>query len=677
MKKVLSAILCLIMLVSACLSFAGCGEKYDEDYTGPIIPVYFSEIPTTFDPQLAYLDNTALPVLNLMYEGLYKYDAKGKVVKGLATGYKWIENDDETGTYVIEIGIRESRWNDQTLVSADDFVFAWRRLLNPENISPAASMLYMIDNAYEIRNGIGDITQFDLGVLPVKSDTLRITFAEKPNMDLFLEYLASPALVPLRETSVKKTGDNDWASQTAIIMSNGPFFLKNLTVEDTPSDEETLVMRLERNRYYKRCIEEDKEDLVDAYVKPYRLEFIFGGSVKGASDRAYESYLNGEVLLNALQPLSVRNDAKAEAEIVDTLSTHTYMFNTNHELFKDANVRKALSLAIDRNALAELVVFAKAAEGIIPGGVFETTYKSSKTFREKAGALIAASADLQTAKELINKSGIKKSTAFEITVKATDEVAIAVAEAVAKVWNEQLGLNCSIRTLGYKVYDDMNGDRTPDDPKYNPDASEYENLVFDLYLANYLAGGNDVKLSDAKAKKLQSVVIKDSELKGFDIIAVDMQQLSMDAFSTLASYATYFNGGYINLGEYNSSTDQDENAPIDAEHLTGYRSEAYNQLINKAYAEKDLEKRAEILHEAEKMLLSDMPVMPLFVYQNGYQISDELTGISYGWGGVINFTKVKYPSYVAPVEDFSQSATTDKQTEGKKDTTETSGGSDK
>ena len=77
MKKVLSAILCLIMLVSACLSFAGCGEKYDEDYTGPIIPVYFSEIPTTFDPQLAYLDNTALPVLNLMYEGLYKYDAKG------------------------------------------------------------------------------------------------------------------------------------------------------------------------------------------------------------------------------------------------------------------------------------------------------------------------------------------------------------------------------------------------------------------------------------------------------------------------------------------------------------------------------------------------------------------------------------------------------------------------
>jgi len=65
--------------------------------------VYFSEIPTTFDPQLAYLDNTAASLLSLMYEGLYKYDAKGKVVKGLATGYKWIENDDKTETYIIEI----------------------------------------------------------------------------------------------------------------------------------------------------------------------------------------------------------------------------------------------------------------------------------------------------------------------------------------------------------------------------------------------------------------------------------------------------------------------------------------------------------------------------------------------------------------------------------------------
>ena len=186
--------------------------------------------------------------------------------------------------------------------------------------------------------------------------------------------------------------------------------------------------------------------------------------------------------------------------------------------------------------------------------------------------------------------------------------------------------------------------------------SEYENLVFDLYLANYLAGGNDVKLSEAKQKKLRSVYIPANELKGFDIIAVDMQQLSVDAFSTLAGYATYFNGGYIDLGKFNSNEGQDNDTAVIANHVTGYCSEEYNALIEKAYAEKDLAKRAEILHEAEALLIKDMPVMPIFVYQNGYQISDLLSGIAYGWGGVIDYAKIKYPSYVAPVEDYSQSS---------------------
>lgn len=654
MKKVLSAILCLIMLVSVCVSFAGCGEKYDEDYTGPIIPVYFSEIPTTFDPQQAYLDNTALPVLSLMYEGLYKYDADGDVVKGLATGYKWIENDDETGTYVIEISIRESRWNDQTEVSSSDFIYAWQRLLNPENISPAASMLYMIKNAYEIRNGIGDVTKYDLGATAVDTDTIRIEFAEKPNMDLFLSYLASPALVPLRATAAEKTGDNDWATHSAILLSNGPFFLKNLTIKDTSSDEDVLVMRLERNRYYKRCIVEDKEDLIDKFVLPYRLEFMFGASIEGAADRAYESYLNGDILLNALQPIAKRGEAKENATLVDTMSTHTYLFNTNHELFKDEKVRQALSLAIDRTKLAEMVVFAKAAQGLIPNGVFETS-DGDKQFREVGGSLIASKADVKAAKDLIKKSGIDTKTAFTITVKATDDVAIAVAEEVAKIWNKELDLNCSVRKLGYKVYTDSNGERKPGDPLYNPDASEYENLSFDLYLANYLAGGKDVVFTEKQTKKFKSLYFPPAELKGFDIIAVDMQQLSVDAFATLASYATYFNGGYINLGEYTGGEGQDINAAIKADHLTGYRSDDYDALINAAYAEKDQTKRAEILHKAEEMLMENMPVMPLFVYQNAYQISEELTNINYTWGGIIDWTKVKYPNYVEPVEDYAQS----------------------
>ncbi len=648
MKKVLSAILCLVMLASACVAFAGCGEKYDENYTGPVIPVYFSEIPTTFDPHLAYLDNTASMVLSLLYEGLYKYDANGKVVEGVATGYKWVTKDKQTNTYIIEISLRETRWSDQITVKADDFVYAWRRLLDPASQSSAASMLYMIKNAYEIRNAVGEITKFDLGAEAVDTDTLRITFAEEPNMDLFLEYLASPALVPLRDTAVNKTSDNDWASVNSIVVANGPFFLKNLTVES--GTENGLLMRLERNRYYKRCIEKDNEDLINEFVLPYRLEFIFGegtgAKIEGAAKYGYEQYKAGKVLLNALLPIANRAAEKGNAKVIDTLSTHTYLFNTNNPLFEKAEVRRALSLAINRKELAETIVFAKPAQGIVPSGVFETTYKDKKAkdFRDVGGELIKATADLNEAKKLINASGIDKATPFTITVKATDDIAIATAEYCVKAW-KQLGLtNCSVRKLGYYVYDDYNT-VAESDPKFDPEASEYENLVFDLYTACYLAGGKDVEIDARKLKLIGKIdPTKDTGaalLKGFDIIAVDMQQLSVDAFATLAGYATYFNGGSINLGEFNEGGLQDADAPIAADHVTGYASEAYNALINKAYKEKDLTKRAAILHQAEEMLVKDMPVMPLFVYQNGYLTDKSLKNVKYSWGGGVNFSRVE------------------------------------
>ena len=641
------------MLVSACIAFTGCGDEYIEDYKGPVIPVYFSEIPTTFDPHLAYLDNTALPVLSLMYEGLYKYDGEGNVVEGLADGYEWIENDDETGSYIIEITIRETRWSDQVTVKADDFVYAWRRLVDPANPSPAASMLYMIDNAYEARNAVGEVTKYDLGALAVDTNTLRITFAEKPNMDLFMEYLASPALVPLRDTAINKTGDNDWASQSAIVVSNGPFYLKNFNIEDTSSDDEELVMRLERNRYYKRCVIEDEEDPVDEYVLPYRLDFIFGGNAKTASTLGYDSYVKGDVLVNALLPIAKRSGEKSKANAVGTMSTHTYIFNTDNELFSKPEVRNALSLAIDRKALAELVVFATPAKGIVPDGVFETlnTDEDKTTFRSKGGTLIKESANLTEAKALLKKAGVNLNTPFTITVKATDEVAIASAEFCVKAW-KQLGFkNVSVRQLGYYVYDDVNTVNA-NDPKYDPEASEYENLVFDLYTACYLAGGKDVVIPERKLKLIKKIDPEKNAdlLKGFDIIAVDMQQMSVDAFATLAGFATYFNGGVIDLGSYNKGDSQDDNAPIAADHVSGYTSAAYDKLIKQAYAEKDLTKRAAILHKAEKALIADMPVMPLFVYQNGYLISNKLTEVTYGWGGTIEFSTIEFPDYVEPEE---------------------------
>ena len=138
MKKALGIILSAMFLLSA---LAGCaGNSSDEEYIGPTIPVYIAEEIANYDPAYGNLDAETQKILGLVYEGLFKYDANGKVVKAQAKSVKILDKPSDN-YYGIEIKLQDTAWSDGTPVQAQDYIYAWQRILEPGFRGEAASLL--------------------------------------------------------------------------------------------------------------------------------------------------------------------------------------------------------------------------------------------------------------------------------------------------------------------------------------------------------------------------------------------------------------------------------------------------------------------------------------------------------------------------------------------------------
>lgn len=613
MKKIMALLLCIIMLGSVLTGCRGSIAQDAED-KGAVIPVYMTTEIYNLDPAVAYLDEAGAKILGLIYEGLFEMDENGKPQKALCKSYTTGTNRD--GEFYMEITLNDTKWSDGRSVTANDFVYAWKRILEPEFSSEAAAMLFDIKNARDCKAGLISIDDF--GVVASETKVIEITFAREIDVDTFIEYLCSPALVPLREDKAARL--DDWASNYATMVTNGPFYPKLF-------EPGTGSMTLERSIYYYRDVESESEKL-DSYVTPYQIQILFC-----TPEEALDKYEAGEIVYISELPLDAREEYADKVETQDTLSTASYYLNTTKAPFDNADVRKALSLAIDREELAAIIGYASPAEGIVPSAVFNTDRKTS--FREEGGSLISANADMETAKSLVKSAGASGS---EFTIKIRDNHNDrAVAEYVKGVW-EELGFKVTVEELGFDSYTNL-------------EYQQYHDLLSEAYYAG-----------------------------DFDVIAIDMQALSTQAFTTLAPFAKDFSGTAMDLSgvgvdaettlpvrgeapDYalelleSDKTDAettadaaeeatDEERTFDTEpHVTGYNSEEYNALIEQAYEETDVAKRAELLHQAEAVLIEDMPVIPLFVYEDAYLVSKDLKKIETTYFAYRDFSSTTLKDY--------------------------------
>ena len=267
------------------------------------------------------------------------------------------------------------------------------------------------------------------------------------------------------------------------------------------------------------------------------------------------------------------------------------------KLFADKNVREALSLVIDREALANKIVYAKAATALVPYGVFNDSRKNS--FREEGKSYIATSANANKAAELLEKSNINASD-YEIllTVQESNLEHVVMAEEIQLAW-ESLGFKVKLEKISPEVNDEIGSTGEV--------AKDILDNVFDEALYN----------------------------RTYQAAIVDVVASTTRAYSILAPFATEFAGTAM---DFNAKDGEGNHLYAIEGHITGYNNKDYNKKIDEAFAEKDETKRAAILHAAEEILLADMPVIPLVFNQDAYIVSDEIKGVESSFFGTRIFT---------------------------------------
>ncbi|MBQ7047720.1 MAG: hypothetical protein IJN86_02115 [Clostridia bacterium] len=587
MKKVLSLLLTVVMLVSVLASCSGSSLKEDEK--GAIINMGVATLPGAFDPSAYALDADLAKVYGLIYSTLTVLNDEGELEGSIAEEWGYFY-DDIYLEHKMYFDMKESGWSDGRALSADDFVYAWKRILSPASQSPYAAMLYCIKNAKSVK--FGDMTSDDLGLYAVDDTRIEITFEDEYIKDngedaaeQFAEVVANVAFAPLREDKVDGNASFSTSVNVSDILSCGPFFLRSYSVGSEDTDR---YMEFERNKYFMRN-DEEKEAL-DISVVPYKIVCTLNDSVDangekiGQIDRLANEFKAGNIYY--IGEFTPNSYGSVETESMDNLSAYAYYFNLDNKLFAKADVRKALSMAIDRNEVARIVgCGSTAAGGFVPNGVFNTVTDTS--FRTSGGNVYNAGADVNGAKSLLQSAGVT-SGSFTITYigEVESNVNQLVAEYVASVWNG-LGFNVNVKAL------DQNN------------VSYIRDLIYGVG-----AG----------------------ERNPFDVLAVDMTMNSSNALAYLAPFASGYSGSYVDITADEISVDT---------HFTGYNSEEYNELIAKAVASSDRDERANLLHQAEAILANDCPAIALVNYKNSYAVADELDGYEHLYNGAPVFNEAE------------------------------------
>ena len=385
-----------------------------------------------------------------------------------------------------------------------------------------------------------------------------------------------------------------WSKDVSTIVTNGPFAIKTFNYD---VGEFTLARNL---GYHQNPSVKDYDDK----VIPGELVSII--ATDGEHTLSYDDIANKTVFFMGDASLEDRAANEKRAKTADDFSTYTYVFNTEKGIFKDKNVRRALSLAINRAEIAEAITFGKAATGFLPDVVAKSVY--GKKLLERISA--DHESNLSVAKSLLSAANLSADEkAFTLTVN-DDEESIAVAEIAKAAWGE-LGFNVTVEKVSAKTA-----------------------TVIDTNL-------DEEKLIEDSA--IQAIV-KEAAYgnRDFDVIALDWQMYSSDAIVALSAFTSHMNGNGKNL-----------NTGEMRKNISGWTNTDFDQYINLAFHAKTAEERKEALKNAEAILLEESPVAPLIFNQSFAFISRELKSVSFDGFGNFVFTKAEQKNYhkYLPKED--------------------------
>lgn len=397
-------------------------------YNGPLAPDQVLRLdialePVTLDPNMAE-DTTSTSVLSPMYEGLTRFRPDLTVEPAIAQSWDFAPDGK-----AVTFKLRDSKWSDGSAVTAKDFEYSWKRLLNPQTASAFASILTQDVVGADAFNSTAVPT--DTAKLPEREAALGIKAVDDKTFQVSLNapatyFLAVTALanvVPLQRAAVEKGGAK-WTEPPNHV-SNGPFVLKSWQHQSS--------ITLEPNPNYW-----DKKPTLTRIAIAIRAE-------EKASEEAYK---NNELDMSRVPAADIgalRADPKLGKEILQgSLLANTYIgFNMNKEPFigeKGKLVRQAFSQAIDRQSLVDVVEKGVqiSATSFIPPGLFG--YQSDIGFKF----------DPAKAKATLQKAGYADAKALgKITLlyNSPPPANKARFEFVADQLSKNLGVDIDLQSL--------------------------------------------------------------------------------------------------------------------------------------------------------------------------------------------------------------------------------------
>jgi ABC-type oligopeptide transport system substrate-binding subunit len=508
----------LPLLAAASLALGSCGTEQDPAAEPSVLHRGLSADPESLDPHKARSVQAA-DILRDLGEGLLAYSPAGELIPGVAESWQ-IAADGKTYTFTLR---DNARWSNGDPVTAGQFVFSLRRLVDPATAAFYGQMLAEIVNARAVLSG--DKAPVELGVEAPDDRTLVIRL-EKP-VPYLLSLLTHPSAFPVHPGPILEHGDA--FARPGRLVSNGAYTLAGW--------EPGAVVRLERNPHYW----DDASTSIDAVHHHVLTQEM----TELNRYRAGELHITSSVPPDSFQ--RVREEYGSELYVAPYLGVYYYGFNLTRPPFRDnPSIRQALSMAVDRDVLVESITGRgeKPAYSWVPPGVdnyepIQLNYASLT--QDERNAL---------ARRLLREAGYGPDNPLRIELRYnTSDTQQRIALAIQSMWRD--------------------------------------------------AG-------------VETVLINEE----FQVLLANMREREI---------TQVFRSSWI--GDYNDAhtflSVMESGSPS---NMPGYSNSEYDSLMQRAAAQVEPKARRLHLEEAERVLLADHAVIPLYFYVSKHLVSPQVRG---------------------------------------------------
>ena len=339
-NKIKSILLAVVVIASA-LSVSGCNDDYDDGSDHSFTYTLYQN-PQNLDPQLA-TDKSSLMIIENMFLGLMTHNSEGNIDYGVASDYS-ISEDGLKYTFTLKDNcFWYSADGTKSVVTAHDFVYAFKRIFDPVTRSPYKEKFSFLQNAQAIIDGKEEYSK--LGVYAVNNTEL-VFFLDRPHSE-FLYLLTTAPAMPCNKNFFENTKARYGLDDESVI-SNGPFYMTQWSYDPYGSDN---LIYMKRN-----SVNSESEK-----VYPYMLTFLIDRDNKAASEN-----------FNASLSECLVSENRDKKSIIDMNHSEEYEFSSVGMIFSNKynispELKKALSLNIDRESLKKIAPSDfNVAYGIVP-----------------------------------------------------------------------------------------------------------------------------------------------------------------------------------------------------------------------------------------------------------------------------------------------------------------------